>query len=308
VVCESFSPKAMRAWELDYDNLRRVKPDVVMLSSCLMGQTGPLAYYAGYGTLAAAISGFSNLGGWPDRPPAGPVNAYTDYVSPCFIAASILAALDHRRRTGEGQHIDLSQAEASLHFLGPALLDYTVNGRVQGRVGNRDRDLAPHGVYPAAGDDRWVAIAVADEAGWRALCDVMERPALADDPRFAAAEGRRVHAEALDALVGEWTARHAPGVIEAALQARGVASHVVQTSADCARDPQLLHRGHFVPLEHPLDGTAIVEGSRFRLSRTPARVGGPAPTFGRDTDWVLRTLLGYDDERITALVAAGVLE
>jgi benzylsuccinate CoA-transferase BbsF subunit len=102
-----------------------VKPDLVMLSTCLMGQSGPLATFAGYGNLAAAISGFSNLGGWPDRPPSGPFSAYTDYVSPRFIAAAILAALDHRRRTGEGQYVDLSQAEASLHFLAPAILDYT---------------------------------------------------------------------------------------------------------------------------------------------------------------------------------------
>ena len=138
VVTESFSPRAMKMWGLDYESLRKIKPDIIMISSCLMGQTGPMAKFAGFGNLAAAISGFFNLTGWPDRPPAGPFSAYTDYVAPRFTALSILAALDHRRRTGQGQYIDQSQAEATLHFLTPALLDYTVNGRVQGATGNRD--------------------------------------------------------------------------------------------------------------------------------------------------------------------------
>ena len=308
VVTESFSPGTMRRWGLDYDALAGVKPDVVMLSTCLMGQTGPLATFAGYGNLAAAISGFSNLGGWPDRAPAGPFSAYTDYVSPRFIALAILAALDHRRRTGEGQYVDLSQSEASLHFLAPALLDHDVNGRVAGRVGNRDPDHAPHGVYPAAGDDRWVAVAATDDAQWAALCETMGRPDLARDPRFADAAGRRAHADLLDEALGGWTRTRDAGEVEATLQARGVAAHVVQTSRDLARDPQLRHRGHFVPVGHPLGGTTVVEGSRFVLSRTPAAYDATAPSYGRDNEAVLRDILGYDDDAITALVAAGALE
>jgi benzylsuccinate CoA-transferase BbsF subunit len=285
-----------------------VKPDLVMLSTCLMGQTGPLAGFAGYGNLAAAISGFSNLGGWADRPPAGPFSAYTDYVSPRFIAAAILAALEHRRRTGEGQYVDLAQAEASLHFLAPALLDYEVNGRVAGRVGNRDAEHAPHGVYAAAGDDRWVAITVTSDAEWEALCTVVERPDLARDPRLRDAAGRRAHADHLDEVLGAWTAARDAHAIEAALQARSVPAHVVQTSRDLVRDPQLAHRGHFVTVAHPMGGTTVVEGSRFALSRTPATFPDAAPSYGRDNDTVLREILGYDDDAITALVEAGALE
>ncbi|HEV7733068.1 MAG TPA: CoA transferase [Candidatus Binatia bacterium] len=308
VVTESFSPKAMRGFGLGYDALRAVKPDVIMLSSCLMGQTGPLASFAGYGNLAAAISGFSNLGGWPDRPPAGPFSAYTDYVSPRYITAAILAALEYRRRTGCGQHIDLSQAEASIHFLGPALLDYTVNGRVAGRVGNRDRDLAPHGVYPAAGTDRWVAIAVDGDAQWRALCDAMEQPALAGDTRFVTAADRHANADALDAAVAAWTAGRDMHDVEVLLQARGIAASAVQNSGELVVDPQLLHRGHFQQIPHPVHGTTTIETSRFHLSRTPAHITGPAPTYGQDTNAILTDVLGYDDDRITALVTAGVLE
>jgi crotonobetainyl-CoA:carnitine CoA-transferase CaiB-like acyl-CoA transferase len=308
VVTESFSPKAMRGWGLGYEALCAVKPDVIMLSSCLMGQTGPMAAFAGYGNLAAAISGFSNLGGWPDRPPAGPFSAYTDYVSPRFITAAILAALEYRRRTGCGQHIDLSQAEASLHFLGPALLDYTVNGRVAGRSGNRDHDLVPHGVYPAAGTDRWVAIAVDGDAQWRALCAAMDAPALADDPRFATADARRAHEDTLDATLSAWTASRDMLAIETMLQERGVAASAVQNSRELSADVQLRHRDHFVEVPDAMHGTTTVEGSRIHLSRTPARVVGPAPTYGGDTQAILTDLLGYDDDRITALVAAGALE
>src|SRR5215813_7261663 len=211
VVAESFSPKAMRAWGFDYASLLQVKPDLIMLSTCLMGQTGPLAQFAGFGNLAAALSGFFSLTGWPDRPPAGPFGAYTDYVAPRFTAVAILAALDYRRRTGQGQYIDQSQAESTLHFLAPAILDYTVNGRVQERVGNRDPAMAPHGVYPAAGADCWIAIAVGNDQHWQALCAVLERPALLHDERFATPEARLAHQDALDAIVAAWTKdREAP--------------------------------------------------------------------------------------------------
>jgi crotonobetainyl-CoA:carnitine CoA-transferase CaiB-like acyl-CoA transferase len=198
VVCESFTPKGMKGFGLDYATLRQHKPDLIMLSTCLMGQTGPLAGFAGYGNLAAAMTGFYDLTGWPDRPPAGPFGAYTDYIAPRFNAAAILAALEHRRLTGEGQHIDLAQAEASLHFLAPAILDYTVNGIVTTRGGNRDRELAPHGVYPCAGKDRWVAIAARDDRDWRALCEALGAPALA---RRALRRRRARPRDALDAVL-----------------------------------------------------------------------------------------------------------
>ena len=308
VVAESFSPKAMRAWGLDYESLRQVKPEIVMLSTCLMGQTGPLSMFAGFGSLATAISGFYDLTGWPDRPPAGPFGAYTDTVAPRFMVAAILAALDHRRRTGQGQHIDQSQAESALHFLGPALLDYTVNDRVQGRTGNRDAHLAPHGVYPAAGEDRWVAIAAGADEQWQALCEAMERPELLRDERFATAAARLAHQDELDAILAEWTKGQEAEEAEATLQARAVPASVVQNSGEMYADPQLAHRGHFVEVEHPTHGTITVEGSHFRLSRTPARFARAAPTLGQDNQYVLETLLGYSTERIGELVAEGVLE
>lgn len=307
VVTEAFTPKVMRGWGLDYAALRAVKPDLIMLSTCLMGQNGPQASFAGFGNLAAAVTGFYELCGWPDRDPAGPFGAYTDYIAPRYNAVAILAALEHRRRTGEGQHIDLSQAEAALHFLAPALLDYTVNGRSISRVGNRDRHAAPHGVYPAAGDDAWVAIAAGDDAQWRALCAATGQPALAGDPRFASAAARQAHANALDALLAAWTASRPAEESAAALRAAGVAAAAVLTGPELAADPQLRHRGLFVPVVHPQYAAAQVEGSRLLLSRTPARRPTDAPLLGTDNMHVLEQILGYDQDRITAAVAGGAL-
>ncbi len=308
VVTEAFSPKAMRGWGLDYESLRAVKPDIIMLSTCLMGQTGPMAQFAGFGNLAAAIVGFTNLAGWPDRPPAGPFGAYTDYIAPWFNASAILAALEYKRRTGQGQHIDLSQAEASLHFLSTGLLDNEINERPQLRTGNRDLNYAPHGVYPAAGADRWLAIAVTTDEQWQALCSVMDRADAARDQRFATRADRLAYQDELDDLVASWTKEQDLFQAESALQARGVPASAVRNLLELGDDPQLRARGHFVELTHPKYGTVAVEGSRFRLSRTPAQVGGSVATMGRDNQHVLETLLGYSEERITELTAAGVLE
>lgn len=308
VVTEAFSPKAMRAWGLDYEALCKVKPDIIMLSTCLMGQTGPMAKFAGFGNLAAAIVGFTNLAGWPDRPPAGPFGAYTDYIAPWFNASAILAALEYRNRTGQGQLIDLSQGEAALHFLGPALLDTRLNQRKQERDANRDLNYAPHGVYPTIGTDCWIAIAVTSDRQWRGLCTVMGRADLLTDTRFATKATRLAHHQELDDYIAAWTKEQDKFALEAALQGARVPATAVRTMQELASDPQLLHRRHFVQLDHPKFGKTTIEGSRFRLSRTPAQIEGSAPTMGRDNQYVLETLLGYSEERITEIVASGVLE
>ncbi len=307
VVTESFSPKAMRAWGLDYPALSKIKPDIIMLSSCLMGQTGPLASFAGFGNLAAAISGFHNLTGWPDRKPAGPFGAYTDYVSPRFTAIAVMAALEYRRRTGKGQYIDQSQAEASLHFLTPALLDYSANGSVQIRAGNSDRELAPHGIYPAKGEDQWVALVCKTEDDFAALCDLLKRPQLALDARFKTLGDRRQNASALDEIISSWSRELESRDAELLAQARGIAAHAVQNSAEFYTDSQVAHRGHFVELPHPVYGKTTVEGSRTKLSRTPAQARRAAPTLGQDNQYVLEKILGYSEEQIGDIAASGVL-
>ena len=308
VVAEAFSPKAMPNWGLDYESLRKIKPDIIMISTCLMGQTGPLSSFAGFGNLAAALSGFYNLVGWPDRAPSGPFSAYTDYIAPRFGTVAVLAALIHRRRTGEGQYIDQAQAESALHFLAPALLDCLVNHRVWGPSANYDAYHAPHGVYPARGEDRWVAIACHTEEHWRSLCKVMDQPELAAEPRFGTFNSRQANRVHLDQLLAQWTRQLSAHEIEGRLQAQGVPAHAVQSAADLYTDQQLRHRSHFVEVPHPTLGTTWVENSRFRLCRTPARVERAAPTIGEHNHYVLSSILGYDDEQISALVLDGALE
>jgi crotonobetainyl-CoA:carnitine CoA-transferase CaiB-like acyl-CoA transferase len=308
VVTESFSPKAMRGFGLDYEALRTIRPDIIMVSSCLMGQTGPYSKFAGYGNLAAAISGFGNLCGWPDRIPAGPYGSYTDCVAPRFTIASILAALDYRRRTGRGQYIDLSQAEASMHFIAPAILDFVVNGRVQTANGNRDDHMAPHGVYPCSGKDRWVAICCETDAQWAELCGLLRRPELMHDLRFSTRDARLRNQDAMDLMVAEWTRTLDASEAESLLQSRGIAASKVASSEDMSCDPQLLHRSHFTEIELATLGRVPVEASSYKFSRTPARIRRPAPTLGGDNAHVLRSILGYSAERIAALLERRVLE
>jgi crotonobetainyl-CoA:carnitine CoA-transferase CaiB-like acyl-CoA transferase len=307
IVFESFSPRAMKAFGYDYESLRKLKPELIMVSSCLMGQTGPLALFAGYGNLSAAISGFVELAGWPDRLPVGPFGAYTDYIAPRYAAIAMLAAIEHRRKTGEGQYVDLSQAEAGMHFIAPAILDYTANGRVFARRGNEDREMAPHGVYPAAGEDRWVAIACEDDARWRALCGVVGTLAPVAET-YAKGPARLGARRELDDRLSAWTAMRTPEAAQGALQAVGVAAHVVATAHDLERDPQLAeHLGHFVYRRHPCGRDAVIEACSTRMSRTPARVDESLPSFGRDMDEILRDILGYDDEKIAELLIAEAL-
>ncbi len=308
VVCESFSPKAMRAWQLDYESLRAVKPDLIMLSSCLMGQSGPMSSFVGFGNMAAAVAGFYHLCGWPDRPPSGPFGAYTDYIAPRFGAIAVLAALDYRRRTGKGQYIDQSQAESALHFLTPALLDCAANGRVEQGVGNTDPSYAPHGVYPALGDDRWIAITCKTDEHWHSLCPAMNRASLVRDERFATLAARYSNRDHLDPIISEWTRGLTAHAAEALLQQLGIPASAVQDSKDVCHDPQLASRGYLIEIVHPVCGKMVVEGPRFLLSRTPASVARPAPTVGGDNQYVLESILGYDQDRITELAAAGVLE
>lgn len=318
VVVEAFAPGMMKRWGLDYEALRAVNPRLVMLSTSLAGGSGPHAAFAGYGGAGAAMSGAQYVAGYPDRPPKGPFGPYTDFVGPRFSLFTLLAALDHRHRTGEGCYLDCAQAEAGIQFLGQAVADYSANGRIAERNGNRDTVMAPHGVYecrPAvrAGeaesppcDTPWVAIAVRDDGEWQKLAALIGGEALA--PRYAAAAARREHADRLDTLLAAWTEGTSAAAVEAQLQALGIAAHRVSTSADMLADPQLVHRGHYVEVPHLQFGRTVVEGSRFRLSATPARVDRAAPVYGQHNEQVLRDLLGYGEPQIAALRASGALK
>jgi crotonobetainyl-CoA:carnitine CoA-transferase CaiB-like acyl-CoA transferase len=307
VVTESFAPGVMKRLRLDYDSLRAIRPDVILISSCLMGQSGTLRDFAGFGNLAASVTGFQHLAGWPDRDPPGPAGAYTDYIAARYNAIAILAALERRRRTGRGQYVDQSQAEAALHFLTPALLDCTRNGRNAARIGNDDAELYPHGVFAAAGVDRWLALAVRDARDWSALAGLLGRADWRGDAALASAQGRRERRAEIDAALAAWVGAREAAAAERELQARGVPAHEVLDMAGLWNDAQLRHRQHWAEIRHPTHGSVTTESARFRLSRTPAQPPVRALTFGCDNRRVLGEMLGFPAERIAELEAKGVL-
>jgi crotonobetainyl-CoA:carnitine CoA-transferase CaiB-like acyl-CoA transferase len=307
IAVESFTPGQMAKWGLDYQALSKRNPGLIMVSTSLMGQSGPWSAFSGYGNHGAAIAGFQNIVGPPGGPPVGPFGPYTDFVAPRFALVAVLAALDHRRRTGQGAYLDVSQAEAGMQFLAPQIADASATGRVLQCEGNRDPAMAPHGVFRARDWDSWVAIAVRDDAEWRALALLIGGEALASDPRFATLAGRKAQEDALETLLEDWTSARSALDIETALQSIDVPVHRAVATEDFRADEQLIAREHFVWLDHPLMGKAVVEASHYRMSRTPARYQRSAPTWGRDNDAVLREILGYDEARISELTRAGVL-
>ena len=215
--------------------------------------------------------------------------------------------MEHRRRTGEGQYIDLSQAESALHFYAQALIEFQVNGRVMSRIGNSDLYCAPHGVYRVAGHDKWIAIACETDEQWQSLCAVMGRIELARDSRFSPAENRVARAEELDKLVNDWTAAQDALELEPKLQSHGVPAHRVATDINLAADAQLEFRNHFIKVPHPIHGSVVIEGTRFQLSRTPAVINKAGPTLGQHTQEVFKNVLGYSDDKIAELVACGAI-
>jgi crotonobetainyl-CoA:carnitine CoA-transferase CaiB-like acyl-CoA transferase len=309
LVAEAFTPGVMARWGLDYATLAAEHPALVMLSTCQQGQTGPHAGRPGYGTLLSGLAGFYSVTGWPDDEPTMIYGAYTDFVAAGFGTMAVLAALDHRRRTGQGQWIDLSQLEAGLQFLAPALLAEAVPGRTGGwggRRGNTDAVACPHGIYPCAGTERWVALAVESRDEWRALAGLLGRPDWAADARLDTAHGRRDHAEAIDAAIAGWTgARRAEEAAET-LQRHGIAAGLVASCADLHADPQLRHAGFFVEVEHPVLGRAPLEGHGFALSECPAD-WRPAPLWGEHTEAVFGEWLGLGRDEVARLREARVL-
>jgi benzylsuccinate CoA-transferase BbsF subunit len=308
IVTDSMTPGSMARLGLGYEDLRKVKPEIIMYSTTQMGQTGPYRDFGGYGQHGASTAGFHALAGWPDRPASGVFGAYTDFVAPWFLYTSLVAALDYRDRTGQGQYLDQSQVEGGLQILGPQMLDYFANGHATRRAGNDDPQMFPHGAFPCAGDDRWVAIAIRDDADWVALCRVLDRDAWAADPAFAGSENRRARADEINAAIAAWTAQREPRVAMEALQQAGVPAGAVETCEELFTNPQLEHRGHWWTLEHAVIGPHAYDAPAWKLSETPALPRRAAPALGQHSFDVCHGLLGMRPEEIAELGAEGVFE
>lgn len=303
-VLENFAPRAMRGFGLDYEAMTEAKPDLVMVSTCLNGQTGPHRNYPGFGGQGAALSGFNAVTGWPDREPMGPYGTITDSLAPRFAATALAAGLHYRRRTGRGVHFDISQVEVAQYTLGPWILDYANSGRIRPRAGNRSDEVAPHGAFVCAGDDRWVAIAVWTDEEWARLA----RHLGLDDPSLATNAARLERVEEVEQLVEAWTRDQSATEVARTLQGDGIEAVPVQDFVDVLEDPQLAARGHFEWLEHPLLGRSPYERNGFRLDDAPSAYGRPSPLLGQDSDTVLRDLLGCTEEEIAAYRASGGVE
>ena len=307
VAVENFTPGTVKRLGLDYESLRALNPDLIMLSTCNHGQTGPHAPPPGFGSQLSSLAGFTHFTGQPDGPPLILYGPYIDFVAVAFGLVAILAALDHRRRTGQGCYIDLSQHETGLQFLAPALLDARVNGRAQGRQGNRAPAAAPHGAFPCRGEDRWCTLSVWSDREWERLVEVMGNPAWAKEARFSGLTGRKAQEAELEERISEWTRQFTPEELMARLQTAGIRAGVVNGIPELFTDPQLSQRGLWWPVTHAEMGEYHAKAPPFVLSRTPAQPGGPAPCLGEHNEMVLRDILGLSDDEIRELKAQGVV-
>ena len=307
VVVENFSPGVMGRYGLDYASLRRLRPDVVMISLSAAGQSGPQANIATYGSIIASLAGLHALQGYAGaEKPSRYGTSMTDPVVGMMGAFAVLAALRHRNRTGKGQYIDLSQWEGSATLLGGPMMDFLFNGRTQAPRGNRDEAMAPHGCYPSKGDDRWVTIAVESEAQWQALCQEMGQPELARDARFATLLGRHQRHDALDGIIGAWTSSMTNMEATRILQARGIAAFPSLSDVELYEDPHFKERGDWVEVQHRL-GPEWIYGMPWKLSETPGGVQRAAPVMGQDNSYVFRELLGLADDQVARLEREQVL-
>lgn len=311
IVANNFTPGTMEKFGLGYQEVREVRPDIIYLAMSMFGSDGPEHKLPGYGTTVSAISGLHGLCGAPDRDPVGTGTNFPDHIPcPSHAGFAILAALRHRRRTGQGQHIDLAENEAMVALLGPTILDYTVNGRNQVRARNRVPEAAPCGVYPCAGEDRWIAISIRNDAEWQALAEVLEDRSLAADDRFATVLARQRHHDELDRVISARTRNRSAYELMGTLQTRGVAAGVAQNSADLiTADPQLRHRDHWVWLDHAEMGRTIYNNQPFRMGlRTDEVFRSPAPLLGQHTLDVCTSLLGMSEQEVGRLVEEGLLK
>ena len=307
VVTQHFAPGAMETLGLGAEQLLARKPGLIVVTSSLFGHTDPHCHDPRLGGQGAAIAGFHHLTGWPDREALGPYATITDSLSPRYVALLIAAALLERSRGGAGQHIDVSQIETGVYSLSEFVVRYSANGESVVRAGNREAGAAPHGVYPCAGEDAWIAIEVASDGEWQALVAAMGAPSWAREPRFATAAGRVAHQHDLDARLAAWTRETGAYLLMAQLQEAGVPAGVVQHLNQLLQDPQLAHRRHFVPLDHAVLGVLPYERSGFRLSASPGGFDDSGPLLGEDNDTVLGEILGLSAAEIEQLLVDDVI-
>lgn len=300
IATENYTFGNMKKWGLTYEDLRRVKPDIIMLSGTPLGQTGPYASSVGWGPTTQAFAGMCHLTGYPGAFPCGIGGTWPDFAIGTAMVFFLLAALHHRDRTGEGQYLDVAMAETVTSMLPEAMMEYFLNWRDNGPIGNRDDTMAPHGVFPVGGDDRWVAIAAIDDSDFAALCEVLGVPALASDPRYARLASRLANVDALEREISARTREFDRDDLVRALRERNVPAGPVYGPVDLMQDPAFLNSGMLVELDHPESGKRIVPGLPVQFSAMEPDYR-PAPAIGQDSDEVLSQVLGFSSSEISRL-------
>jgi len=305
IVTSNFTPDRMDRWGLGYADLKAVKEDIIVASLPVMGSTGPHSFWRAVGNGVVAMSGLNALTGFPDRPPIGLGTLHSDFTTPYFAALQIASAVLHRQKTGEGQYIELSQYEASVHLLDTEMLDILINYHEPARIGNRSNEYAPHGVFRCAGEDRWIAIAVRDPAEWYAFCEILGLSELAGRTELAHLEGRRAAEEEIEQAIAEKVGGRDAWELSARLQERGVPASPVEDVGDLVgRDP--MASGFFEEIDHPAGMSMLLQHEPvvWNGERLPIR---RAPFMGEHTEEVFAGLLGLKSDELAKLVEEGVL-
>ena len=307
LVTENFTPGVMERLGLDYESLRSLKPDLIMLSGSPLGQTGPHRQATGWGPNTQSYAGLPFLTGYAEGPPVGLGGFYPDFMIGVAMAFSMMAALRQRAKTGEGQHIEFAMAETVASMIPDALFDYSWNGREPKRQGNRNARMAPHGVYPSIEEDSWVAVSVRSDEEWVALCRVMEADDWAEDSELDSLAGRVRRHDELDEGIARWTRARTHYEAMHTLQAAGVPAAPCLDAIELAQDPQLLARGFLVDVDHPEVGSRIVAGIPGRYGAMPDYCYGPAPCIGEHNHEILGDVLGLSDAEVDALTKEQVV-
>ena len=308
IVVQNFSAGAIDRMGLGYETLKQVKPDIIMISICGYGQTGPERHYMGYGPASVPLAGISSLTGYRGLGPAEVGISYGDPNAGIFGAFAALAALAYRQRTGRGVHVDLALWEALLTLQPEGLMDYAMNRTQPDRDGNLDRLMAPHDFFKCQGDDdKWVTIVCGTEAEWQALCKAMGKPELATDKRFATATARKANEDALEEIITAWTQERDRWEVTEILQKAGVAAFPSLSNKDLATNPHLAARGYLVQKEHPEVGKRIHAGIPWQMSSTPCEVRAAAPLRGQHSDYVLRDILELSEAEVRKLKEEQIL-
>jgi len=305
IVIENFAPRVMPNLGLDYDTLKKIKPDIIMVSLSGFGGTGPEKDYVAYASTIEAVGGLNASFGYPSKEPALEAIYAADPIASMYAVLSVLSALYFRHTTGKGQYVDISECEALITTLPEVVLEYTMNGRKRPRMGNRDDSMAPHGCYPCKGRDKWIAIAVDNGESWQSLCTIMGNPEWSKDKRFSDQYGRWQNQEELDKNIAVWTRNFTHYDLMQKLQDVGIAAGPSFNIEELVNDPHIKERKAIIEQNHPVAGKTFVYRSPWTSSETI--YNPPAPCLGEHNKYVFMELLGISEQELTDLIDRKVI-